>query len=61
MEWQNSGMGKWRLVDGTGCVIGRVERTFDGEFLAFAGKNTGPAIGTYVTEKQAKEGVERAQ
>jgi hypothetical protein len=60
MEWQDFGLNKWRLVDETGCVVGRVECTYDGEYLAFAGKRHGPAIGTYVTEKQAKAGVEGA-
>jgi hypothetical protein len=59
MEWQPYGLDKWRLVDQTGCIVGRVERTYNGEFLAFVGKHAAPAIGTYVTVAHAKAGVER--
>lgn len=60
MEWQECGIGEWRLVDATGCIVGRVERTSNGECLAFVGRHQAPAIGTYLTAEQARASVGRS-
>ena len=64
MNWEEFRMNEWRLVDATGRVVGRVERTYDGEFLAaLQGGATAPGrapLGLYATERQAKDAVQAA-
>lgn len=61
MTWEQCGYFKHRLVDLSGKVIGRVERSHHThEWAAYkVGIPTGLALGDYVSEEQAKQAVEK--